>query len=90
MVSGSDGLLERRNWYFGHLTPRANSLEKSLTLGKIEGNRRKGDTEDERVGWHHRLNGHDFEPLREVVKDREAWCAAAQHGLAESQTRLSN
>ena len=46
-------------------------------------------TEDEMVGWHHRLNGHDFEPLQEVVKDREAWHATA-HGLAESQTRPSN
>ena len=42
------------------------------------------------VGWHHRLNGHDFEPLQEVMKDREAWHAAAQHGLAESQMQLSN
>ena len=40
---------------------RANSLEKTLTLGKIEVSRRRGATEDEMVGWHHRLNGHAFE-----------------------------
>ena len=47
--------------YFGHLTRRANSLEKILMLGKIEGRRRRGMTEDELTGWHHRLNGHEFE-----------------------------
>ena len=41
---------------------RANSLEKTLTLGKIEGRRRKRATEDEMVGWHHRLSGHELEP----------------------------
>ena len=40
---------------------RANSLEKSLMLGKTEGRRREGETEGEMVGWHHRLNGHEFE-----------------------------
>ena len=45
--------------YFGHLMQRANSLEKTLMLGKIEGRRRGGVTEDEMVGWHHRLNGHE-------------------------------
>ena len=46
--------------YFGHLMQRANSLEKTLMLGKIEGRRRRGMTEDEMVGWYHRLNGHGF------------------------------
>ena len=46
---------------FDHLTQRANSLEKTLILGKIEGRRRSGQTEDEMVGWHHRLNGYEFE-----------------------------
>ena len=46
--------------YFGHLMQRANSLEKTLILGKIEGKRRRM-TEDEMVGWHHRLDGHEFE-----------------------------
>ena len=46
--------------YFGHLTPRANSLEKTLMLGKSEGKRRRGK-QDEMAGWHHWLNGHEFE-----------------------------
>ena len=46
--------------YFGHLLRRADSFEKTLMLGKIEGRRRRG-TEDEMVGWHHGLNGHESE-----------------------------
>jgi len=41
------------------------------------------------VGWHHRPNGREFKQVRELVMDREAWCAAV-HGAAKSQTRLSN
>ena len=40
---------------------RTDSLEKTLMLGKIEGRKRRGTTEDEMVGWHHRLDGHEFE-----------------------------
>ena len=47
--------------YFGHLMQRAESLEKTLMLGKIEGRRGRGRLEDEMVGWHHQLNGHEFE-----------------------------
>ena len=47
--------------YFGHLMRTADSLEETLMLGNIEGGRRKGTTEDEMVGWHHQLNGHEFE-----------------------------
>ena len=52
-------MLKLKLQYFGHLMQRADSLEKTLMLGKIEGRRRRG--EDEMVGWHHRLNGHEFE-----------------------------
>ena len=47
--------------YFGLLLWRADSFEKTLMLGKIEGRRRRGLAEDEMIGWHHRLNGHEFE-----------------------------
>ena len=71
--------------YFGHLMRRADSLEKTLMLGKIEGRRRRGK-QDEIVGWHQRLNGHEFEQTPgDGEKDREAWCAAV-HGVAKSWT----
>ena len=47
--------------HFGHLMQRANSLEKTLMLGKIEGRRRRGITEGKMVGWHHKFNGHESE-----------------------------
>ena len=47
--------------YFGHLRRRADSFEKTLMLGRIEGWEDKGMTEDETVGWYHRLNGREFE-----------------------------
>ena len=54
-------MLKLKLQYFGHLMQRADSLEKTLMLGKTEGRRRRGATEEEMVGWHHRLNGHEFE-----------------------------
>ena len=54
-------MLKLKLQYFGHLMQRADSLEKTLMLGKIEGGQEKGMTEDEMVGWHHRLNGYEFE-----------------------------
>ena len=53
-------MLKLRLQYFGHLMQRADSCEKTLMLGKIEGRRRRGQ-QDEMVGWHHQLNGHEFE-----------------------------
>ena len=60
-------MLKLKLQYFGHLMQRVNSLEKTLMLGGIGGRRRrggqeeKGTTEDEMAGWHHQLNGHEFE-----------------------------
>ena len=60
--------MELKLQYFDHLMRRTDSLEKTLMLGKIEGRRRRGMTEDEMVGWHHRLNGHEF---RQTPGDNE-------------------
>ena len=55
-------MLKLKLQYFGHLMRKTNSLEKTLMLGKIEGQRRRGvGIQDEMVGWHHQLNGHEFE-----------------------------
>ena len=54
-------MLNLKLQYFGYLMQRADSLEETLMLGKTEGKEEKGTTEDETVGWHHQLNGHEFE-----------------------------
>ena len=54
-------MLKLKLQYFGHLMRRADSFEKTLMLRKIEGRRRRGMTEVEMVGWHHQLDGYEFE-----------------------------
>ena len=63
---------------------QANSLEKTLMLGKIEERRRRGMTKDEMVGWHHQVNGDEFEQTPGEGEGWEAWPAAV-HGVAKSQ-----
>ena len=82
-------MLKLKLHYFGYLMRRIDSLEKTLIAGKDGQQEKKGVTEDEMVGWHHRLNGHEFGQTPGVVMDRGAWCAAV-HGVTKSRTRLSD
>ena len=82
-------MLKRKLQYFGHLLQRAESLEKTLMGGKIEGRRRRGQ---QRMRWLDDIIDSidmSFSKLREVIKDREAWCAAF-HEVTKSQIQLSN
>ena len=69
-------MLKLKLQYFGRLRWRTDSFEKTLMLGKIE----KGRTEDEMVGWHHRLNGHEFEQVL-GVGDGQGSLACCSLGL---------
>ena len=82
-------MLKLKLQYFGHLMQRADSLEKTLMLGKIEGRRRRGR---QRMRWWDGITdpvGMNLNKLQETMKDREAWRAAV-HGVTKGWTQLSN
>ena len=79
-------MLKLKLQYFGHLMQRADSLEKTLTLGKVEGQEEKGMTEDEMVGWHHLLSGHEFEQTPGDGEGQGSLVCCSPWGCKESDT----
>ena len=72
--------------YFGHLMQRVDSLEKTLLLGEIGGKEEKGPTEDEMAGWHHRLDGQEFEYTPGVCDGQRGLACCDLWGGKESET----
>ena len=86
-----EGLMLRlKLQYFGHLMRRADSFEKTLMAGKDWGQEKKGTTEDEMVGWHHQLSGHEFEQPQAVCKWTGKPSVLQSMGVAKSRTWLNN